>query len=263
MGGGEKVSYAARSQRWRYIRYADGSEELYDHQADPHEWTNVASDPAHAGLKDELGATFPKEFKRASRTGVEVGSTPSDDGSVHLKLQIGDDLTPEESPRLEGRGIFVDAAFDYNPQVDADSSLVTQGGEQMGWALHLVAGKPTLTVFVDGKSTSISGDGLSAGRCNVRAMIDADGLMSLAVPGRSEVLAPTPFAEGFPRQPNQGLRAGQSFGPLSNKAYSNSTPWDGAVQRLRVTVFAPKAAPIPPSPTPDQPLPQDTGKSSN
>ena len=33
------------SNAHRYIRYADGSEELYDRHADPHEWTNLASDP--------------------------------------------------------------------------------------------------------------------------------------------------------------------------------------------------------------------------
>ena len=38
-------NHAIRSESWRYIRYADGSEELYDHRNDPHEWTNLASDP--------------------------------------------------------------------------------------------------------------------------------------------------------------------------------------------------------------------------
>ncbi len=37
-------NHAVRSNRWRYIRYADGSEELYDHDADPHEWNNLAGD---------------------------------------------------------------------------------------------------------------------------------------------------------------------------------------------------------------------------
>lgn len=36
-----------RTERWRYIRYADGSEELYDLRADPNEWRNLAADEAH------------------------------------------------------------------------------------------------------------------------------------------------------------------------------------------------------------------------
>ena len=41
-------NHAVRSDRWRYIRYADGTEELYDHSTDPHEWTNIAGNPALA-----------------------------------------------------------------------------------------------------------------------------------------------------------------------------------------------------------------------
>ena len=37
-----------RTERWRYIRYADGGEELYDHDADPHELHNLAADPKYA-----------------------------------------------------------------------------------------------------------------------------------------------------------------------------------------------------------------------
>jgi arylsulfatase A-like enzyme len=36
-------NHAVRSRDWRYIRYADGSEELYDHRQDPNEFTNLAS----------------------------------------------------------------------------------------------------------------------------------------------------------------------------------------------------------------------------
>ena len=42
-------NHAVRSERWRFIRYADGSEELYDMQNDPNEWTNLAGKPEHAG----------------------------------------------------------------------------------------------------------------------------------------------------------------------------------------------------------------------
>ncbi len=37
-----KGNHSIRSKRWRYTRYADQSEELYDHIADPHEWHNLA-----------------------------------------------------------------------------------------------------------------------------------------------------------------------------------------------------------------------------
>ena len=34
-------NHAVRSEHWRYIRYADGTEELYDERTDPNEWTNL------------------------------------------------------------------------------------------------------------------------------------------------------------------------------------------------------------------------------
>jgi hypothetical protein len=46
--------WTLRTERWRYIRYRDGSEELYDHDSDPHEWVNLAADPGHAGRKRRL-----------------------------------------------------------------------------------------------------------------------------------------------------------------------------------------------------------------
>ena len=38
-------NHGIRSERWRFIQYADGSEELYDMKADPNEWKNLAKDP--------------------------------------------------------------------------------------------------------------------------------------------------------------------------------------------------------------------------
>jgi arylsulfatase A-like enzyme len=52
-------NHSVRTDRWRYIRYADGGEELYDHTNDPYEWTNLASKPEHTDLKKELAAALP------------------------------------------------------------------------------------------------------------------------------------------------------------------------------------------------------------
>jgi len=54
-----RLNHAVRSERYRYIRYADGSEELYDHQFDPMEWKNLAGDPQHAKVKKDLGRWLP------------------------------------------------------------------------------------------------------------------------------------------------------------------------------------------------------------
>ncbi|MEX2171091.1 MAG: sulfatase [Pirellulales bacterium] len=53
-------NHAIRTERWRYIRYADGSEELYDLQFDPNEWTNVATAPTNANVLTEHRRWLPK-----------------------------------------------------------------------------------------------------------------------------------------------------------------------------------------------------------
>jgi iduronate 2-sulfatase len=54
----DQQHYSVRTGRWRYILYNNGAEELYDHDSDPYEWTNVADDTRYAetkaGLKDRL-----------------------------------------------------------------------------------------------------------------------------------------------------------------------------------------------------------------
>ncbi|TWT56565.1 sulfatase [Allorhodopirellula solitaria] len=46
-------NHTVRSERWRYIRYRDGSEELYDHSEDPNEWTNLADQPEYREIKNQ------------------------------------------------------------------------------------------------------------------------------------------------------------------------------------------------------------------
>lgn len=55
--------FAVRSERFRYIRYHDGGEELYDHAFDPGEWTNLAADDAYAAIKQELEGWLPPPIK--------------------------------------------------------------------------------------------------------------------------------------------------------------------------------------------------------
>jgi arylsulfatase A-like enzyme len=53
-------NHAVRSEAWRFISYANGDEELYNHDADPYEWNNVAAEPKHAAIKAELAKAIPE-----------------------------------------------------------------------------------------------------------------------------------------------------------------------------------------------------------
>ena len=48
--------YSIRTRRWRYTLYNSGAEELYDHDADPREWKNLARHARHADTKARLKA---------------------------------------------------------------------------------------------------------------------------------------------------------------------------------------------------------------
>ena len=50
---------AVRTADYRYIRYNDGTDELYDRTKDPHEWTNQSKNPEYAAIKKKLNALLP------------------------------------------------------------------------------------------------------------------------------------------------------------------------------------------------------------
>ena len=55
-----KDNHAVISDQWRYIHYADGSEELYDIKQDPREWHNLAGDSQYREVIRRHAAYLPK-----------------------------------------------------------------------------------------------------------------------------------------------------------------------------------------------------------
>lgn len=56
---------SVRSERYRYIRYPDGTEELYDHQTDPYEHVNLAGKVNMKAIVAELSKSVPASFAKA------------------------------------------------------------------------------------------------------------------------------------------------------------------------------------------------------
>jgi arylsulfatase A-like enzyme len=69
-------NYTVRTRDWRYTRYYDGGEELYDHSKDPDEWTNLADNPEYADLKKKLAAKLPDKEVPITMEGLEEWSIP-------------------------------------------------------------------------------------------------------------------------------------------------------------------------------------------
>jgi hypothetical protein len=52
-------NHAVRTADYRFIQYADGSEELYDHRNDELEWKNLAGDPKYKAVLEGLRKWIP------------------------------------------------------------------------------------------------------------------------------------------------------------------------------------------------------------
>jgi arylsulfatase A-like enzyme len=68
------MNHSVRNENWRYTRYRDGSEELYDHRKDPYEWKNLADKEGFESVKKRLAARMPK--KNAPKTPTKKPKKP-------------------------------------------------------------------------------------------------------------------------------------------------------------------------------------------
>lgn len=57
--GKRVIGHSIRTERWRYIQYSHGFEELYDHANDPNEFNNLANDSRYFEIKHKLAQSIP------------------------------------------------------------------------------------------------------------------------------------------------------------------------------------------------------------
>jgi iduronate 2-sulfatase len=122
-----RIGRSVRTDRFRYNEWPDGSQELFDHEADPHEWTNLARSADAAGLVAQMRELLDKH--EAEKT--DAASSPSplrgsfatkgggrpnvlflvlDDLSVRLG-SYGYDVRTPHIDRLAGMGRRFDRAY--------------------------------------------------------------------------------------------------------------------------------------------------------
>jgi arylsulfatase A-like enzyme len=77
-------NHSIRTEKWHYIRYNDNSEELYDHNKDPYEWKNLASDPKYTETIKNIAVWLPK---------INATAVPPDSTILRRQRQMMRDTT--------------------------------------------------------------------------------------------------------------------------------------------------------------------------
>ncbi|MAF67485.1 MAG: iduronate-2-sulfatase [Planctomycetes bacterium] len=111
-------TFSLSTEGWRYIRYAEGGEELYDTTADPYEWTNLAENREHSKTLAGLRALAPTTFAPLVRP--RVGSLP------RLSWRRAD-KTPPPASRPDGPSF--DVVFINERKTPVKLSWVNREGE--------------------------------------------------------------------------------------------------------------------------------------
>jgi arylsulfatase A-like enzyme len=93
-------NYTVRDDDWRYTRYFDGGEELYDHVSDPQEWNNLAEDARYTDRKQELATYLPKNEAPLVKTGVALWNVTDADRPERMK-KFREQTWPQWKKRLK------------------------------------------------------------------------------------------------------------------------------------------------------------------
>lgn len=80
-------NHAVRSNDWRYIRYANGGEELYDTRVDPNEWHNLATNPSYDARMTELRRLLPRT--NAPNLPIDGSAINEDEAAKMKKAKSG------------------------------------------------------------------------------------------------------------------------------------------------------------------------------
>ncbi len=178
-------NHSLRTSQYRYTRYADGSEELYDYHEDPWEHRNLAGDPQLATVKEELAKWFPENPVPA------LTSSPKPGGPIEVKP--GDTVWFRAfEDGFAGRRVTVRAKI----KIDGDEGVIVHHGSYFsGYSLyvrdrHLCMGvtevpTPLRWDQLETKTTIARSDApLPEGEIEVEGIWEQDGAITLKANGQ-------------------------------------------------------------------------------
>ena len=110
----QQQNLSLKTKEFRYISYGDNTEELYDHRRDPHEWSNLATNPEYAEIKEQLKKQL-------------MDQVPA---KVHRVS------APKQVAKQDGGDAWKDTYFKKHPQAD------TNMDGQLSWPEYKAHKKP-------------------------------------------------------------------------------------------------------------------------
>lgn len=178
-------NHSLRTSRYRYTRYADGSEELYDYTDDPWEHRNLADDPKMAEVKASLVKWLPDNPAPA------LASSPKPGGLI--EMEPGETVWFRSyEDGFAGKRVTVRAKIN----LQGDEGIIAHHGSYFsGYSLyvrdhHLCMGvtevpTPLRWDRLDTKTTIARSDApLPEGEIEVEGIWDRDGAITLKADGQ-------------------------------------------------------------------------------
>ncbi len=197
--------------------------ELYDYETDPSETRNLASEQPEvlARLKQIL-ATYPEAYSRSAKPASPQASAD-----------------PANSPQIANQALKLHCEI-VSPE--PHGVVLAQGGNEHGYAIHYLDGKPTFDVRVNGSVTRLIDETPRKGRVKVDASLTAE-VMTLSVNGSNAISIPSPGL--IPRQPKDAVSVSRDLLSAAGN-YVAPNPFHGTIVNTRVEAGGkpPHVAPV-------------------
>ena len=183
-------NFGVRTPRWRYNRWSDGSEELYDHRKDPDELDNVADVPANRETKRRLARWLPMHTMPSTASSHQLPITLRKGDSCHFhSIQPG----------------FRDEAWTIRARIGpriSDGVILHHNGNFAGYGIYVQDGKLMMTVMdverplqwdrlFPQRQTIVANKPLEPGKAySIVARLESDGQMVLVIDGEEVARRP-------------------------------------------------------------------------